>query len=227
MAEIVGNGPSRERESQESGPSSREIGDEARRAVSEKYAPKTSAQILSEGDFQKIKSRDGLYVVGVAGFSGQWDEGKIDADPDIKASVEAAASALEAHILKLKEKHGEKLIVSSGGTAIGVPKIIYDICAKEGVAAMGIACDKAADYELGRMKYLIIEGQDWGAESPVFIGTADEIIVLGGGGQAKREAIAADAEGKKISIYKGYGGAGDQLAQADLKHAEYFDRPSV
>lgn len=103
----------------------------------------------------------------------------------------------------------------------GVPKIIYDVCEKEEIKAMGVACVKAFKYALGKMDYLIIEGEDWGAESPTFLKTSDEFIILGGGGQAKREAIAASAEGKTVSVFQGYGGSADQLTTADLPGAVF------
>lgn len=201
-----------------------EVGQTARQELTDKYAEKTSAEIISALDFQVIKHGQDLHVVGVIGFSGQWGQGKIDADPQIKANVEAATKALEEELLSLKNTHGQSLIVSSGATMEGVPKIIYDLCAKHGIAAMGVACEKAFDYPLGKMKYLIVEGQDWGAESETFLKTSDEILMLGGGGQAKREAIAAVTLGKSLTVFSGYGGSADQLNPEDMVGARFVKR---
>ena len=204
-----------------SGPSSQDVGAQARASLAERYASKTSAQILSTLDFEEVKEHQGLHVVGVAGFSGQWAPAKLAADPSLKASADAATVALREHLKKLKEEYGDKLVISSGATMEGVPKIIYEICAQEKIAAMGVACEKAFDYSLGAMKYLVIEGQNWGDESPSFLKTSDEFVLLGGGGQAKREAIAASLEGKKIAVFKGYGGSADQLTSADVPTATF------
>jgi len=203
------------------GSSSQEVGAQARRSLSEQYASKTSAQIVSALDFEVLKEQQRLHVVGVAGFSGQWSPAKLEADPALKAAAGAATEALREHLKKLKDEHGDNLIVSSGATMEGVPKIIYDICAEEGIAAMGVACEKAFNYPLGTMKYLVIEGQNWGDESPSFLKTSDEFVLLGGGGQAKREAIAASQEGKQIAVFRGYGGSADQLTAADVPTATF------
>ncbi len=206
------------------GPTSGEVGSDAREALAQKYASKTNAAIVSAQDFDAIRERERLHVVGVTGFSGQWGQSKIDSDPAVKSNVDAAIVALEGHLVALKDKHGDKLILSSGATMEGVPKIIYDLCQKHGIAAMGVTCEKALKYELGKMKYLIIEGQEWGAESATFLRTSDEIVMLGGGGQAKKEAIAAGVEGKKVSIFLGYGGSADQLAPSEVENAEFIPR---
>jgi len=74
------------------------------------------------------------------------------------------------------------------------------------------------------MKYLIVEGQDWGAESQTFLKTSEEIVMLGGGGQAKREAIAAAQEGKSLTVFLGYGGTADQLDPSDMTGTAFIKR---
>jgi hypothetical protein len=201
-----------------------EVGASARQELANKYAAKTSAEIISAQEFEIAKEQRGIHVVGVIGFSGQWGQSKIDSDPLIKANVEAASLALEEKLLELKDKHGDSLIVSSGATMEGVPKIIYDLCEKHGIVAMGVACEKAFNYPLGKMKFLIVEGQDWGAESETFLKTSNEILMLGGGGQAKREAIAAVTSGKEVTVFCGYGGSADQLNPADMAGARFVKR---
>lgn len=201
--------------------SSQQVGTQPPSSPAERHAGKTSAQIISALDFEILKEREGLHVVGVTGFSGQWSASKLDADPLLKAAADAATEALRDYLLKLKAEYGDKLIISSGATMEGVPKIIYDICFQAGIKAMGVACEKAFDYLLGTMKYLVVEGQNWGDESASFLKTSDELIMLGGGGQAKREAIAASHEGKKIAVFQGYGGSADQLAAADVPTATF------
>lgn len=203
------------------GVSSQDVGAEARQSLADQYASKTTAKIISGAEFETLKEREGLHVVGVTGFSGQWSAAKIGADPGLKVTVDAATAALTDHLKQLKATYGDKLALSSGATMEGVPKIIYDICAKEGIVAIGVACEKAFNYPLGSMKYLIIEGKEWGAESPTFLKTSDEILLLGGGGQAKREAIAAGLEGKKVSVFQGYGGSADLVTAAEIPGATF------
>jgi hypothetical protein len=206
------------------GRTSQDVGSEARQQLQDKYGSKTSAQLISGTDFEALKAQQGLHVVGVTGFSGQWGQSKIDADPAIKADYEAGTAALEKHLVALSAKHGDKLVLSSGATMEGVPKIIYDVCDRLGITAMGVTSEKAFDYPLGKMKYLVVEGTDWGQESATFLRTSDEILMLGGGGQAKKEAIAASIEGKPVTIFQGYKGTADQLTASDVANATFVAR---
>ena len=190
----------------------------------EAWKEKTAAQLLTEHDFLVHKDKLGLHVVGVTGFSGQWSDAKIAADGNIKSDVVAAVASLEIHLAELKEKYGERLVISSGATNEGVPKIIYDLCGSLGISAMGVTSAKAYDYPLGKMDYLIVMGNDWGEESPTFLNTSDEFIMLGGGGQAKREAIAAAASGKGVTVFQGFKGSADLLTADDLPSARFIAR---
>lgn len=200
---------------------SHQVGAEVRKSLAEQYASKTSAKIMSCTEFENLKEKEGLHVVGATGFSGQWSTAKIEANPLLQATVDEATIALTDHLKHLKATYGDKLVLSSGATMEGVPKIIYDVCVHEGIAAIGVACEKAFNYPLGSMKYLIIEGQEWGNESQTFLKTSDEILILGGGGQAKREAMAAGLEGKKVSVFQGYGGSADQLTATEIPNATF------
>ena len=189
------------------------------------WKSKTSARILNEAEFSKLKEQHGLHVVGVAGFSGQWSNAKISADPELAKTVSDATTALRHHLSELKKQHGDSLVVSSGATMEGVPKLIYELCDELGIKAMGVTSNKAIDYDLGKMSYLIPFGEDWGAESPTFLRTSDEFLVLGGGGQAGREAKAAAQEHHKtVTVFQGFGGTSDQLQSSDLPGAQFVQR---
>lgn len=192
--------------------------------IASTWASKTSAVLLSQEEFTKLKEREGLHIVGVTGFSGQWSEAKIAADEGIRSDVGAATAAITEYLTELKAAHGDKLVLSSGATMEGVPKIIYDLCEKMGITAMGVTSAKAIDYPLGKMSYLIVHGSDWGEESPIFLATSDELLMVGGGGQAKREAIAASTEGKPLTVLQGYKGTADQLTQEDVPNAKFVMR---
>lgn len=197
---------------------------EARQAISEKWAAKSAATLVDADEFTALKEKQGLYVVGVTGFSGQWSQAKIDGDAGLASDVAAGRAALESVLSALKAKHGDKLVVSSGATMEGVPKLIYEACEKLGIAAMGVISEKAYDYELGKMEYLIVQGTDWGQESATFLASSDELLMMGGGGQAKREAIAAGEAGKRVTIFQGYKGTADQLGAGDVKGAVFLAR---
>ena len=189
-----------------------------------KLSGKTSAVLVDKQEFLERKSSEGLHVVGVTGFSGQWDSSKVAADPALQADVAAATVMIHQLLMRLREKFGSKLVISTGATMPGVPGLFYEACEHMGIAAMGVACEKAADYTLGKMQYLIIEGADWGSESPTFLETSDEIVMIGGGGQAKREAIAAGASGKSVTVFQGFKGTADSLTAADLPGAVFVKR---
>ncbi len=189
-----------------------------------RWASKSTAQFVSGSEFQELKELHGLHVIGVVGFSGQWSDQKIEADPSLRSDAEAGAAVLREFLTQAKQRHGSRLVVSSGATMEGVPKIIYSLCEELGIEAMGVTSAKAYDYALGKMRYLIVEGEDWGQESATFLRTSDEIIMMGGGGQAKREAIAASTEGKPVTIFQGFKGTADQLTQEDVKGATFLAR---
>ena len=196
------------------------IGDD----VKETWATKTTAALMTEAQFADLKEREGLYVVGVTGFSGQWSEAKIAADEEIRGDALAATTAIAEFLSELKSIHGDKLVLSSGATMEGVPKIIYELCDQMGITAMGVTSAKAFDYPLGKMSYLIVQGADWGEESSTFLSTSDELLMVGGGGQAKREAVAACTEGKPVTIFQGYKGTADQLTLEDAPNARFVAR---
>lgn len=177
----------------------------------ERWAARTDAELVTGGEFLVRKEREDLHVVGIVGFSGQWSEEKLAANPELRERVRFAKEELKEVIRDLQAKLGDSLVISSGATMEGVPRLTYEICEELGVKAMGVACDKAKDYPLGKMRYLVIEGKNWGEESPTFLKTSDEIVMLGGGGQAKREAITASNEGKPVLVIQGFGGTADEL----------------
>jgi hypothetical protein len=175
------------------------------------WSSRTSAEVITPSEFLVRKERAGLHVVGIVGFSGQWSEEKLSQDPELRERVRFAEAELEGILLGLRERHGDKLVISSSATLEGVPKLAYELCADLGITAMGVACSRAADYKLGEMRYLIVEGSNWGDKSPTFLKTFDELIMLGGGNQAKREAITAANEGKPVLVIQGFGGTADDL----------------
>src|SRR5262249_13449950 len=59
--------------------------------------------------------------------------------------------------------------------------------------------------------------RNWGDESPAFVRTLDELVVLGGGEHTGREAtLAAKEFGKQVTVFRGFGGSSDELAVDDI-----------
>ncbi|MBK7858497.1 MAG: hypothetical protein IPJ65_07710 [Archangiaceae bacterium] len=154
------------------------------------WVAKTGVSPISEDAFATQKAAQNLHVVGVTGFSGQWSQAAIDADPELAKTVSEAKQALRTQLLALKKEHGDKLVLSSGATMEGVPKLLYDVAHELGIKTMGVTAEAAGKYELAKMNYLIVGGEKFGAESPIFLRTSDEFILLGGGGQARKEGLA-------------------------------------
>lgn len=71
---------------------------------------------------------------------------------------------------------GRDIVVVSGATTVGVLAQAYQLATVRGYQTGGVACEKAADYDLFPMtEKPIIVGKEWGAESPVFVNGIDAI----------------------------------------------------
>jgi hypothetical protein len=193
-----------------------------------RWRDKTNATTLTEVEFEKVKAEHGFYVVGVAGFSGQWSTEKLATDPNVAELVLEANRALRSSLQELKLKHDDRLIVSSGATDEGAPKLAYELCTELSILAMGVTSNRAAAYPLATMNYLIVSGEDWGDESPAFVRTLDELVVLGGGAQTRREAMLAAKEyGKRVTILRGFGGSSDKLTFSDIPGGRFTEREQM
>ncbi|HEU5098899.1 MAG TPA: hypothetical protein VFU22_07770, partial [Roseiflexaceae bacterium] len=126
-----------------------------------------------------------------------------------------------------QRRYGDRLVVASGATNEGVLRLAYEVCAFLSITAMGIAPDQALDFPLGQMQYVLPFGRAFGDESPVFVRTIDELLVLGGGPQSRREVFAAAEAGQPMTIIQGFGGIADQLSCADLPAARFVRRISA
>jgi hypothetical protein len=119
---------------------------------------------------------------------------------------------------------GRDIVIVSGATNVGVLAQAYALATKRGYATGGVACEKAADYELFPLtEEPIIIGKEWGSESPIFVlGTGaipyvdpekikryaghphnglDAIIRIGMGSQSMAETELMRALGKKTYEY--------------------------
>jgi hypothetical protein len=81
------------------------------------------------------------------------------------------------------------ITVVSGLTNLGIPKLAYEYASCKGYQTIGIACERAKDYECYPVNETIIEGKNWGDESSLFVNKIDCFVRIGGGDQSKNEAV--------------------------------------
>ncbi|MDQ3008844.1 MAG: hypothetical protein M3Q81_04595 [bacterium] len=134
--------------------------------------------------------------VGVIGFSKQLFD------------TELAEAAIVAEIIKVtKEFPDLELVIVSGYTNMGVPEIAHELANRYGLRTVGIACSKALsgfkarEFDLCKVDYSIIVGDEWGKESPTLFRYCHQFIRVGGGNQAHEEAAAIKAINKPITEY--------------------------
>jgi len=90
--------------------------------------------------------------------------------------------------------------IVSGYTNLGIPKIAYEEADKRDWRTVGIACEKAEEYEVYSVDKSIIVGEEWGDESDTFLDYIQVLVKIGGGEQSDKEI--EHAKRKNIPIYK-------------------------
>lgn len=124
--------------------------------------------------------------IGIIGYSAQ-DFNKLKAREIINNEYD-----------NLEAKYGNNITIVSGYTALGIPKIAYELADERGWKTVGVACKKAQNFETYNVDKRIIEGEDWGDESDEFLNRIDLLLKVGGGEQSKKEIIKARKNGIKI-----------------------------
>lgn len=81
--------------------------------------------------------------------------------------------------------------IVSGLTNIGIPKLVYEAAKERGYKTVGIACEKAKDYECFPCDEEIIIGKEWGDESDNFLNRITMLVKIGGGKQSEAELTKA------------------------------------
>lgn len=122
--------------------------------------------------------------VGVVGYSNQ--------DFDSKAALSLIQRAFD------DLDPAADIEVVSGLTDLGIPALAYEEAVRRGWKTTGIACAKAFDYPCFPVDDVIIQGDHWGDESPVFLRLIDLLIRIGGGTQSHFEACCAKMQGKQV-----------------------------
>lgn len=128
--------------------------------------------------------------IGVVGFSAQ-DFDKVDAAAKMFSALRAR-SWLYAP---------DTCTVVSGYTNLGIPAIAYQCAKALGMPTVGIACEKANEYERFPCDEVVIVGTNWGDESSTFLASIDELIKVGGGKQSAAEYEAF--KGPKEELFLG------------------------
>jgi hypothetical protein len=135
---------------------------------------------------EAYEGADGELRVGVVGYSAtDFDEARGEAL--VREALDEATAG-----------HDGPVAVVSGLTRLGVPGIAYDVAEERDAdpeapahRTVGIACEKAADFECHDADATRIVGEEWGDESPAFLASIDALVRVGGGEQATAEARQA------------------------------------
>lgn len=128
--------------------------------------------------------------IGVVGYS----------DSDFNTSK--AVVQLEKAFDEVVEDHSGTPRIVSGLTALDIPKLAYQEADSRGWGTVGIACEKAFDFDLYPVDEQVIVGDEWGDESPRFLEEIDVLIRVGGGDQAHEECSEAKNRGIPTYEYK-------------------------
>jgi len=179
------------------------------------WRSKTRAQVLDGATFRQLRRERGWFVLGVMGYAEPFRDAGAAADAE-----RALALRLDAGLAD----HGARLAVASGATDDGVLAITYRLCAARKITAIGITCDAGHRLPVARVDWLVPVGHRFGDESALFVDVCDAFVVLGGGEQARREAIGGRAQDKPVTLIQGFGGAADALAESGLPGATVVQR---
>ncbi|MNN81117.1 hypothetical protein D3C81_1979060 [compost metagenome] len=79
----------------------------------------------------------------------------------------------------------------SGGTSLGIPKLVYEKAKKLNMKTIGIMCKKGFEYDVFPVDQLIVTGVNWGDESEEFLSSIEVLYKIGGGNQSIEEAKKA------------------------------------
>lgn len=131
--------------------------------------------------------------IGIVGFS---DDSYIPKEETVRAYFRQG--------LKDLGLDGDKnLIIVSGTTNMGVPKICYEEARKMGFKTVGITAEEAKQYDLFPVDESFFIGEKFGDESDFFLEYIDCMIKIGGGPQSIKEYKKFTKEKVEYSLDKG------------------------
>lgn len=184
----------------------------------QRWRSKTDATILTAPQASNWKREGGRYLVGVMGFSGAWRRSGLRGAA-LAAYVADITAALRAVLTARQAQWGERLVMCSGATDIGVPGAAYHLCAEMDITAMGVTAGAAIRYSIAPLQVLVPIGRRFGDESHVFVRLCDEFVLLGGGTQSAAETREANQQNKPITVICGFGGVADDFTALELPDA--------
>jgi hypothetical protein len=189
----------------------------------ERWREATNARLCTEDDVHRLKQEQGLFLLGVMGFAGSWRHAPHKGDALVHW-IDSMRQALACELLAYRDVYGDALVVVSGATSMGVLELTYDLCEQHEITAMGITSDRALQYELGQMDYVLPFGRSFGDESDIFVRACDAFVLLGGGQQSARETRSANRQGKVVTVLQGFGGVADEFDSTQLLLARFVKR---
>lgn len=193
--------------------------------MSSEAAGRTAAPPPIDGaTWRALKESQGLYVLGVMGYAGDWERSGLEG-PDKDRLVRDAAAVLRRALSRANERYGRRLAVASGAADEGVLELAYGLCAELGIRAVGIAPRSVFEHPIARLDHLVVEGTCFGEESRLFVETSDELLLIGGGPQCDSEARLAAELGKPLVVARGFGGCADDLTAEDVPGAIFVSVP--
>ena len=108
--------------------------------------------------------------------------------PPSKFDEDEARRMINEAYDQISERFAYKdIALVSGLTNVGVLKIGYEEAVKRGWSTIGVACERAMEHPLFPVTSKIVIGENWGDESPLFVGMLDAMIRVGGGKQSITE----------------------------------------
>ncbi len=116
------------------------------------------------------------------------------------------------------------MLMVSGATDRGVLHLAYAECAALSIRCGGVTAEEALRLRLAPMELVVSGGRRFGEESWIFVETADEFVMLGGGAQSHEEARMAAAQGKVVTVIRGFGGAADAVTLEEVPSARFVER---
>jgi hypothetical protein len=122
--------------------------------------------------------------------------------PPTKFDVREAAEMISEAYERIHRMFPDReIVIVSGLCKVGVLMIAYTEAAARGWKTIGVACEKAKNFEHFPVDEKYIVGENWGDESPTFLGMIDAMIRIGVGKQSLRETEAVRNEGKPTFEY--------------------------
>ncbi len=115
-------------------------------------------------------------IIGIVGYS------------DNKSKTDLAKKLLKEAILEIANPQEVEISICSGLTNLGIPSLAYEFALEHDLFTIGVACEKAKEYECFPVDEEVIVGDDWGDESEMFLSMIDAMVMIGGGEQSQKEA---------------------------------------